>query len=126
MRTLNHLMDQLVSSAVGPRKVPLVAEFGIRYAADAVGGDQRGPSRHSQGGESLSNGETSPTRQSSIAGASHGFDGAGCDDSVAPARAERLRQIRAQIEAGVYDTPEKFEAAIDRLYDVLQNDLEPR
>ena len=124
MRTLNHLMDQLVSSAVGPRKAPLMTEFGIRYASETVGGGHRGESHNSQGGESLNNGETSPTRPPSAAEC--GRDGNGADGAVTPARAERLRRIRAQIEAGVYDTPEKFEAAIDRLYEVLQNDLEPR
>lgn len=124
MRTLNHLMDQLVSSAVGPRKAPLMAEFGIRYATRSGRGDQTGESHNSQGGESLSTGETSPTRQPSAADGGRG--GNDSEGAVIPARAERLRRIRAQIEAGVYDTPEKFEAAIDRLYEVLQNDLEPR
>lgn len=31
-------------------------------------------------------------------------------------RAERLNQIQAEIEAGVYETPEKLEAALLRLF----------
>jgi negative regulator of flagellin synthesis FlgM len=32
-------------------------------------------------------------------------------------RAERLNQIKAEIEAGVYETPEKLEAALMRLFE---------
>ena len=35
-------------------------------------------------------------------------------------RTERLAQIKAAIDAGTYDTPEKFEAALSRMLDSLQ------
>lgn len=38
-------------------------------------------------------------------------------------RAERLAAIRAQIEAGVYDTAERLEAAVDKLARVLSREL---
>ena len=38
-------------------------------------------------------------------------------------RAERLAAIRARIEAGVYDTPERLEAAVEKLVRVLNQDL---
>lgn len=37
-------------------------------------------------------------------------------------RQERLNQIKAEIEAGTYDTPEKLEAALDRLLDEIDSD----
>ena len=37
----------------------------------------------------------------------------------AETRAERLARIKQEIEAGTYDTPEKLEAAIDRMMGVL-------
>lgn len=35
-------------------------------------------------------------------------------------RHERVEEIRRQIAAGVYETPEKLEIALDRLFDELQ------
>lgn len=35
-------------------------------------------------------------------------------------QAERLAQIKSAIEAGTYETPEKIEAAIERLLDELE------
>jgi len=37
-------------------------------------------------------------------------------------RAELVRRIRAEIAAGTYDTPEKWEAALDKLWKRLQCD----
>jgi len=37
-------------------------------------------------------------------------------------REQRLAQIRAEIEAGTYDTPERLEAAVDRMLRELQSD----
>ncbi|MBI1313230.1 hypothetical protein GC176_18210 [bacterium] len=37
-------------------------------------------------------------------------------------RAVRLEQIRQQIEAGTYDTPEKFDAAVNRMLEQLLAD----
>jgi hypothetical protein len=37
-------------------------------------------------------------------------------------RAELVRRIRAEIAAGTYDTPEKWEAALDQLWKRLQSD----
>ena len=37
-------------------------------------------------------------------------------------RAERVAQIKAAIEAGTYETPEKLEAALDKLLDELEAD----
>ncbi len=34
-------------------------------------------------------------------------------------RAQRLEQIRQQIEAGTYETPEKLDAAVNRMFDEL-------
>lgn len=37
-------------------------------------------------------------------------------------RAERLAQIKAAIEAGTYETPEKLDAALDKLLDEISLD----
>ena len=37
----------------------------------------------------------------------------------APVRSELVAQLRAQIESGTYETPEKIDAALDRLLDEL-------
>jgi negative regulator of flagellin synthesis FlgM len=37
-------------------------------------------------------------------------------------RAERLALIKSQIEAGVYETPEKLEAALNRLLDEVRKE----
>ncbi len=39
-----------------------------------------------------------------------------------PFRADLVAEIRRQIAAGTYDTPEKWEAALDRLLDRLEKD----
>lgn len=36
-------------------------------------------------------------------------------------RADLVRRIRAEIAAGTYDTPEKWEAALDKLWKRLQD-----
>lgn len=40
--------------------------------------------------------------------------------TTSPMRAARLAQIQAEIAAGTYETPDKLEAAVDRLLDDLQ------
>lgn len=40
-------------------------------------------------------------------------------DIEAEFRAQRIAQIQEQIEAGTYETPEKLDAAVDRLLDRL-------
>lgn len=37
-------------------------------------------------------------------------------------RQELVSRIRQEIDDGVYDTPEKFQAALDRLADRLEDD----
>jgi anti-sigma28 factor (negative regulator of flagellin synthesis) len=37
-------------------------------------------------------------------------------------REELVSRIRQEIEDGVYDTPERFDAALDRLADRLESD----
>jgi hypothetical protein len=37
-------------------------------------------------------------------------------------RVELVARVRQEIRAGTYDTPEKFEAALDRLVDRLNGD----
>jgi negative regulator of flagellin synthesis FlgM len=37
-------------------------------------------------------------------------------------RADLVERVRREIEAGTYDTPEKWDAALDRLLDRLQED----
>ena len=39
-----------------------------------------------------------------------------------PFRADLVEEIRRQIAAGTYDTPEKWEAALDGLLDRLENE----
>jgi negative regulator of flagellin synthesis FlgM len=41
-------------------------------------------------------------------------------------RAERLAQIKAAIEAGTYETPEKLEAAVEKLLDEIDLDDDNR
>ena len=38
-------------------------------------------------------------------------------------RIELVNRVRAEIAAGTYDTPEKWDAALDRLLDRLEGDL---
>ena len=38
----------------------------------------------------------------------------------APIRTDLVRRVRKEIAEGLYDTPEKFEAALDRLLDRLE------
>jgi hypothetical protein len=47
------------------------------------------------------------------------FPPAGGQDFQPETRAERLERIRLEIEAGTYETPEKLEAAVDRMLGVL-------
>ena len=42
-------------------------------------------------------------------------DAAAADDPADPLRAARLKAIREQVAAGTYDTPERFDAALDGL-----------
>lgn len=39
------------------------------------------------------------------------------DFSPMESRQERLKRIRAAIDRGEYDTPEKFDAALERMFD---------
>jgi anti-sigma28 factor (negative regulator of flagellin synthesis) len=41
-----------------------------------------------------------------------------------PSRLARIAQIRAEIQAGRYDTEERFDAAIDRLLDSIADGIE--
>jgi|GEM_PF-2397718 len=45
--------------------------------------------------------------------------GADPQNSGTETRAQRIERIRREIQAGTYDTPEKLEAAIDRMMGVL-------
>ncbi|MFQ5732951.1 MAG: flagellar biosynthesis anti-sigma factor FlgM [Planctomycetaceae bacterium] len=54
-----------------------------------------------------------PTDEVQISSAGRLLDELQQDGNV---RAERLAQIRAAIEAGEYETPEKLEAALSRLF----------
>jgi hypothetical protein len=49
-----------------------------------------------------------------------GDDVPGLDDPNI--RADLVRRIRAEIAAGTYDTPEKWEAALDKLWKRLHGD----
>lgn len=40
-------------------------------------------------------------------------------DNGSETRAQRLQRIRREIELGTYETPEKLEAALDRMFGVL-------
>jgi hypothetical protein len=42
--------------------------------------------------------------------------------SDAPIRSELVERVRREIAAGTYDTPEKWEAALDRLLDRLEGE----
>jgi hypothetical protein len=44
------------------------------------------------------------------------------DTPEPPFRADLVEEIRRQIAAGTYETPEKWEAALDRLLDRLEKD----
>lgn len=37
-----------------------------------------------------------------------------------PIREDLVRRVRAEIAAGTYDTPERFECALDRLFDWIE------
>jgi hypothetical protein len=41
-------------------------------------------------------------------------------DDDAPIRTDLVQRIRREIAAGTYDTPEKWEVALDRLLDHLE------
>jgi hypothetical protein len=43
--------------------------------------------------------------------------------SLPETRRDLVERIRAEIEAGTYETPEKVDALVDRLLDVLGDDL---
>ena len=55
----------------------------------------------------------SPRDEVTISKASRMFDRLSQSSEV---RAERLAQIKAEIDAGTYDTPEKMEAALSKLF----------
>jgi len=57
----------------------------------------------------------SPRDTVEISAAAKSFD----PSSATSVRAERLAQIKSSIEAGTYDTPERFEAALDRMFSQL-------
>jgi hypothetical protein len=42
--------------------------------------------------------------------------------AAAPIRHELVERVRREIAAGNYETPEKWEAALDRLYNQLHED----
>ena len=134
MRPLNHWLDELLatsgrtpaSRAGSAAKAPLMDEFPIGYPHHASSAAS-GVARHSGGkwpmsgnegetaNDALPNGSTESV--SSQAPASIPFVSSGVS------RAERLASIRARIEAGDYDTPERLEAAVEKLVRVLSREL---
>ena len=63
--------------------------------------------------------EPHPNQRPTNPSSPHAF-GLRSPNEDAAARAERINRIREQINDGTYDTPEKMEAALDRLFDLLQ------
>ena len=63
----------------------------------------------------------SPRDEVTISKASRMFDRLSQSSEV---RAERLAQIKAEIDAGTYDTPEKMEAALSKLFGEVGLDQE--
>lgn len=63
---------------------------------------------------------TSPTDEVTFsAAAQEALAATDAPDAGAQLRAERLAQIKADIEAGTYDTDAKFDAAVERMIDKL-------
>ena len=99
-------------------KTPLMGENRIGYSemrAERLTGPQGLRSSGElpmHGKETESGDEVSPVQSNAVPSAA---------DSVS--RAERLAVIRARIEAGVYDTPERLEAAVEKLARVLSREI---
>lgn len=130
MRPLNHWLDELLAttgrgsaSGVGSGpKTPLIDEFPIGYP-HLTASDSSGAARHSGGKRPMSGNEGEAENDFLPDGSSE----SACSEAPAAvpfvssgvSRAERLAAIRAQIEAGVYDTSERLEAAVEKLARVL-------
>lgn len=134
MRPLNHWLDELlatsgraVASHMDSRtKTPLMDEFPIGYPRRTAP-DSSVAARHSGGKGPMSGNEGEAANHALPDGST------GSVPSQTPAaipfvaggisRAERLADIRARIEAGVYDTPERLEAAVEKLVHVIRREL---
>lgn len=119
MRPLNPLFDALLSSVTQPSKTPLMGENRIEYPYEMSLESRHVRQRRRNGEAAMNEGDSLPTGN----GAPHLAESAEPRTALEQAaRAERLKSIRAQIEAGVYDTPEKFEVAVDRLFGILETE----
>lgn len=70
-------------------------------------------------GSPVSTGPVAPRDEVEISAVGRMLDSASRTDGV---RELRLTQIRAAIEAGTYDTPEKLEIALDRMLEQIGNE----
>ena len=141
MRPLNHWLDELLATSgrAGSRRggcepgTPLMDEFPIGYSRCGAP-DSSEAARYPGGNGSMSGSDKEDAHGAFTDGSIHpvmtGADSASAEAPVAVpfvssgvSRAERLAAIRAQIEAGVYDTPERLEAAVDKLARVLSREL---
>jgi len=127
MRPLNQWIDQMLATSAAARpartKTPLMGENRIGYSemrAERLTGPQGVRSSGEMpmhGKETESGDEVSPVQPNAVPSAAD----SSATDSVS--RAERLAAIRARIEAGVYDTPERLEAAVEKLARVLSREI---
>lgn len=134
MRPLNHWLDELLATSgrgsaslagSGP-KTPLMEEFPIGYP-HRTASDSSVAARHSGGKRPMSGNEGEAENDAlpdcSTESAFLETPAAVPFVSSGVSRAERLADIRARIEAGVYDTPERLEAAVEKLVRVLSREL---
>src|SRR5690349_10428314 len=77
------------------------------------------PETTSRPAEAAPAGPTSPKDEVEISAVSKMLDDASRTPGV---REQRLAQIKAAIEAGTYETPEKLEIALDRMLDQLNGE----
>jgi anti-sigma28 factor (negative regulator of flagellin synthesis) len=138
------VVDLLIANMASQVKAPLMAADASGYARSAklAGRIEANADKSAQAdgkeaamqttGASLTLEPTSMRRAESHSTAARSTKDAATDDfsqdslrktpSESTIRAERLARIRAQIAAGVYDTPERLEAAVDKLFGVLNQD----
>jgi len=127
MRPLNQWIDEMLATSAAARlarsKTPLMGENRFGYS-EMRAERLTGPDSVRTSGEEPMHGNKTDTEGAQGSPVRSNLPGSsGAETTESTARAERLAAIRARIEAGVYDTPERLEAAVERLARVLSREI---